>query len=420
VRRLLTVAGALVLLAGIAAGVYEAKNPYGGSVLGSAKVEYDARQSARPPAATDPIPVPMFGIEPQRLHVAAGKLRPPFHLDWVVGGTSLIEFPPSIGFRRLYYANAEGDLIGVSTRTGARAWIHRFGRCQAATPAVTGAFRGAVYAVFLGRKPCSKSATDGALVAVAAGINRVHWQRHLGASETSPLVLRGRVYVGTWTGNVYSINVTTGKVDWTFRAGGAVKDGIAYDRGTLFFGAYDGYLYAVRASDGKLVWRSPSDRSIIGRHGTFYSTPAVAYSRVYIGSTDHNVYSYGERTGKVRWVFQTGGYVYGSPAVWDGRVFVGSYDGNLYALDAATGAKVWSFHADGAISGSATVVDGIVYFGTLHGHTYGLDARTGKLVWQFHDGRFSPVVTDGHRLYVVGWSKIFAFSPLHARASTGG
>ena len=58
-----------------------------------------------------------------------------------------------------------------------------------------------------------------------------------------------------------------------------------------------------------------------------------------------------------------------------------------------------------------TVVDGIVYFATVKRRTYGLDARTGKEVWTYPDGAFTPVVTDGKRLYVVGWGKLYAFSP---------
>ena len=29
----------------------------------------------------------------------------------------------------------------------------------------------------------------------------------------------------------------------------------------------------------------------------------------------------------------------------------------------------------------------------------------------YPDGAFTPVVTDGKRLYVVGWAKLYAFSP---------
>jgi outer membrane protein assembly factor BamB len=159
---------------------------------------------------------------------------------------------------------------------------------------------------------------------------------------------------------------------------------------------------------------------LFGDHGTFYSTPAVAYSRVYLGSTDGHVYSFGEHSGKLRWTHGTGGYVYGSPAVWRHRVYVGSYDHNFYAFDAATGDVLWKFHANGPISGSGTVVDGVVYFATLSRRTYGLDARTGKELWTYPDGSFTPVVTDGTKLYMVGWGKVYAFQPRRLQARKSG
>jgi outer membrane protein assembly factor BamB len=412
-RRLLVLAAILILAGAIGASYYESTHRFGGSVLGTSTEFEPTRTVAPPPAGS--IVSPMFGGEAQHLHVGVGKVRPPFHLDWISGGTSLVEFPPAIAFHYLYYAALDGNLIAVSTRNGRRLWTLPVGRCEAAGPAVNRLGRGSVYEAFLNKEPCgrgSAQAGDGELVVVAAGRRPIsRWTRHLGATETSPLIVGNRVYVGDYDGVVYALNAGDGKTVWTFKADGAVKGAIAYDRGRLFFGAYDGRLYALRASDGKLLWRAESNRDWLGGHGTFYSTPSVAYSRIYLGSTDGHVYSFGERSGKLRWSYKTGGFVYGSPAVWHGRIFVGSYDHWFYALNAATGAVLWKFRANGPISGSATVVDGIVYFATLKRRTYGLDALTGKQVWTWPDGAFTPVVTDGKRLYVVGWAKVYAFSP---------
>jgi outer membrane protein assembly factor BamB len=412
-RRLLVVAGVLIVLAGAGTAYYLSKHRFGGSIKGSS-VEYDPARIATPPRP-GPIVSPMFGGEPQHLHVGIGRVRPPFRRDWVSGGSSLIEFPPAVAFHYLYYASLNGNFIAVSTRNGLRLWTVHVGRCEAASPAVSDLYRGTVVEAFLNRQPCGRGAAragDGLLLAVATGpSHRLRWSKRIGASETSPLIVGNRVYVGDAEGNVYCLRNLDGATLWTFRAGGAVKGAVAYDRGRVFFGAYDGRLYALRASDGKLLWRAQSNRDWFGRHGTFYSTPSVAYSRIYLGSTDGHVYSYGERSGKLRWAYDTRGYVYGSPAVWRGRVFVGSYDHTFYALDAATGALLWKYHADGPISGSPTVVDGIVYFATVVHRTYGLDARTGKQVWTYPDGSFTPVVTDGQKLYMVGWGKVYAFSP---------
>jgi outer membrane protein assembly factor BamB len=419
-RRLLVVAGLVILLGGGAAAWYVSQHRYGSDVRGST-TEFDSTETVPAVRPAEPIVSPMFGGGPQHLHVGVGHVRPPFRRDWVSGGTALVEFPPAIAFHYLYYASLNGNLIAVSTRNGRRLWTVHVGRCEAASPAANRLGRGSVFETFLNRHPCGRNAAqsgDGELLAVAAGpSHRIRWTKHLGASETSPLLVGSRLYVGDAEGEVYCLRGVNGKTVWTFHAGGAVKGAVAYDHGRVYFGAYDGRLYSLNAATGRLVWRTESPRDLFGRHGTFYSTPAVAYSRIYIGSTDGHVYSFGERSGKLRWSHGTGGYVYGSPAVWSGRVLVGSYDHYFYAFDAATGDVLWKFHADGPISGSATVVDGLVYFATLNRRTYALDARTGKQVWTYPDGGFTPVVTDGKRLYLVGWAKVYAFSPRRTGSS---
>jgi outer membrane protein assembly factor BamB len=169
-------------------------------------------------------------------------------------------------------------------------------------------------------------------------------------------------------------------------------------------------VYALDARTGKLLWKAGAQHRL-GNRGTFYSTPAAAYGRVYIGSTDGKVYSFGASTGKLRWAQGTGGYVYSSPAVWRRRVYVGSYSQKLICFDAATGDEKWSFYARGPISGSPTIVNGVVYFATLKERTYALDARTGRQLWQFPDGKYTPVVADAKRLYLVGYARIYGMVP---------
>jgi outer membrane protein assembly factor BamB len=79
----------------------------------------------------------------------------------------------------------------------------------------------------------------------------------------------------------------------------------------------------------------------------------------------------------------------------------------LYALDAATGDVRWRFRANGPISGSPTVINGVVYFATLKERTYALNARTGKVLWTFPDGKYTPVVADPERVYLVGHARVY-------------
>ncbi|HEY6963527.1 MAG TPA: PQQ-binding-like beta-propeller repeat protein [Gaiellaceae bacterium] len=409
-RKLVAAAALLVLIAiGAAAALYLYNKHLQHGVQGSSTVEFTPTAAPKAPKlrTRSKIEWDQFGDGPQRTHVGpATKLKRPFRVRWVAGGSSLLEFPPAVGYGRLYIANAGGDLIALNAQTGRRAWTVKTRRCVASSPALGRYELGTVYESFLGPHPCGRKKTAGEVIAVAAGSGDIRWRRTIGPTETSPLLVGRHLYVGDWRGHVYDLDARTGHVLWTATTRGAIKSAVARSGRRLFVGSYDGHVYCLDAKTGRQLWRASSDARLFG-HGRFYSSPAIAYGRVYIGSTDRRVYSYGATTGKRRWSYVTGGYVYGSPSVWDGRVYIGSYDGWFYGLDAATGRRVWRFHANGPISGSSTVLNGLVYFATLKGRTYALSTRTGKLVWTFGDGKYAPVTTDGRRLFLVGYAKVY-------------
>jgi len=413
VRRVLLALAALVVLAGGAVAAYVLyKRHQSRNIRGSSSVEFVTTEKARPrtPAELRQIPWPTYGRDEERQRVAVDiRLRPPFRRLWVAGGGSLLEFPPAVGYGRLYISNNSGSLFALSARTGRRAWVYVSHRCTAASPDVD---RSTVFASFMNRGPCNqtRSGLDGLVAALQVGNGKPRWTKRIGPTESSPLVANGRVYVGDWRGKVYALDERTGRIRWSFQTGDKVKGGVALSGNRLFVGSYDGHVYALNARTGRKIWRA-SGQPRLGSHGTFYSTPAVAYGRVYIGSTDGKVYSFGALSGKLRWSHGTGGYVYSSPAVWNRRVYAGSYDHTFYCFDAATGDVRWSFHANGPISGSPTVVDGVVYFATLAERTYALNAVTGKQLWSFPDGKYSPVVADRKRLYLVGYARVYGMVP---------
>jgi outer membrane protein assembly factor BamB len=253
----------------------------------------------------------------------------------------------------------------------------------------------------------------------------VRWSRKLPSrAESSPLVASGRVYFGTEDGTVYALRARDGAVRWRYKASGAVKGGLALDQGRLFFGDYGGHVQAIRQRDGSLIWKTSSAGTAFGlKAGNFYSTPAVAYGRVYIGSLDGFVYSFAASSGKLAWRHKTGGYVYSSPAVASvpgvgPTVYIGSYDGRLYAFDARSGSVRWAHNAGGKISGGPVVVGDLVFYSNLSRRsTAALGAATGKMVWSTGRGAFNPVISDGRRLYFLGYSSLFMLaSPKQAKS----
>jgi len=381
-------------------------------VRGSADTEFVETQepgaTTREEEVVNEEPWPTYGFDPARTRFAPDfQHRPPYRRLWNVSAGRLIEFPPVVAYGRVYFADTGGRFYAVDAETGKIVWKEALGRITAASPTVGD---GVVYQPLMNKPGEERESADGFLVALDAETGDEKWRFQAGVMESSPLLVDGAIYVGTFDHNLYALDAATGKKRWAFKTGDAVKGGPVLADGTIYFGSYDGKVYAVDARTGKRRWGSAAQGGLRGA-GNFYATPAVAYGRVFIGNTDGKVYAFGARSGNLLWSKSTGGYVYSSAALWNKTVFVGSYDKRLYALDAGTGDVRWSFDAKQSVSGPATVLSELVYFSTLGGRTFGLDARTGKRVWTFPDGRYGSVVADAERVYVTGHKTVYALEP---------
>jgi outer membrane protein assembly factor BamB len=337
-------------------------------------------------------------------------LAPPLRVGWRFQDYALLEFPPVIYDNTLYFEDYNGSAKAVSTINGRLIWERRLGTLAAASPGLDIRHRLAFF-VLLSRTPGAQAGENGLIAAVSMGTGQVVWSHDLPAgSESSPLVHGLSVFVGDQGGTVYSFRTYDGHLNWTFQASGAVKGGVAFAHDTIYFGDYGGHVYALNAATGREIWSAAPG-------GSIYSTPALAYGRVYVGNTDGGVEAFRADSGAPAWSDSTGAYVYASPAVADipglgPTVFIGSYDGNLYAYDAFSGALRWSHPAGGRIDGSATVLDNVVYYSDLGlDTTVGLDARTGRQVFSFPDGEFTPIVTDGKAIFLVGYSTVYQMLP---------
>ena len=400
-------AGLVVFLVALGLAGYLYRKHQGRDIRGSSSVEF---VQTEPKAAKEPVGViwPMYGYDAARLRAPLGfKVHPPFRRApvWTFRAHALLEFPPAIAYSRIYIVNNSGTVFALHQQSGKVLWKYRTHRCSAASPAVGNHL---VFVSLLNKPPCNAShGVDGKVIAFDAEAGRIRWQRTIGPSESSPLVADGMVIVGDWSHDIYAFTAASGNLRWHFKAGGLVKGAISQSGNRVYFGAYDTHVYALDLHTGKQIWRA-SSQPRIGRTGTFYANAAVAYGRVYIGATDGKMYSFGATTGKLRWSNGTGDFIYSSAAVWRGNVLVGSYDGYFYSFDAATGDVRWRFHAGAKISGSASVIDGVVYFSTLSGRTFGLNARNGKLVWSYPTGQYAAAVASKSRLYIIGYSKLYA------------
>jgi outer membrane protein assembly factor BamB len=425
-RRLLVGGGLLVIVLAVAIGLYIRDQNEPLKKRGSATEEFVTTEEPEPkppPKKRNPRPWPTYGYDSARQHISPYGHRPPYKRLWTIDAHDTLEFPPTVGYGRMYLAQQKGLFFALNAKTGLVDWRKSLGRCAASSPTIG---RGVVYQSYMHRVVCAQDqpGADGFVVAWDAQTGRERWRYKTAPVESSPLLHGGRLFFGAWDHDVHAINAKNGRRIWRFSADNQVNTSAAYWRGRIFIGDDSGTLYALSAKTGRELWRQHS-KSRFGAREFWYATPTVAYGRVYIGNTDGTMYVYGAKTGNLLWARPLGTYIYGAAAVYGRKVFVGTYDGKFYALDAATGDVRWQIDAGGAVHSAPTVMDGLVYYAICStcgeaasrfvargpDATYAVRARDGTPVWRFQAGKYAnPVIADEDRIYVTGRAHQFALA----------
>lgn len=408
-------------------------------IEGSATVEFIPETEPATTAATtaaaapDPVaPWPTYGFDSARTrHNPALEHRPPYTEQWVFRSRSLLEFPPVVAEGRLFVGQLRGRFYAVDTGTGGVIWEKDTGYCSAASPAFAD---GVVYAGFLADYPCPKGdfQDGGFVVAWDAASGDELWRVEMSPVESSPLVVDGVVYVASWDAKVHALDARTGATIWETELDAQIVASATWidpaqsgGRAAITIGTNGGSLYSLDAETGAINWQARSNENLGSGREYFYATPAVAYGRVFVGNTDGWMYAYGAASGNLLWAKQAGSYVYTAAAVADETVYIGTYDGWLIAYDAATGAEDWRLEMPGAIHGAPTLMAGLLYVSTCSGcgqngvreskrgpdATYAVDVTTRKVVWEFPAGKYSPIVADEERVYLVGTGVVFGLDP---------
>jgi polyvinyl alcohol dehydrogenase (cytochrome) len=211
-----------------------------------------------------------------------------------------------------------------------------------------------------------------------------------------PAIVAGRLFVGTDTGYIYSLDASTGCIYWSYRALAGVRNAMtigpiktnAGSRYAVFFGDLKATVYAIDAHDGREIWKQHIEEHFATR---VTAAPALYKGRLYVPIS-----------------------------AWEGfQARVLDYPcctavGSVSALDAATGRVIWKTYSiaehphptrrnargvqqwapAGAPIWNTPTIDArrrLLYVGTGDASTYpapatsdavlALDLRSGKVRW---------------------------------------
>lgn len=234
--------------------------------------------------------------------------------------------------------------------------------------------------------------TENVLSPSTVGHAVLKWSHDTGNRvSSSPAVVNGIVYVGSYDDRVFARRVTNGKVIWSYLTNDAVSSSPAVANGIVYVGAGDGNVYALVAATGRVAWAYWT-----GGYGV--SSPAVVNGIVYVAALGVNpgrIYALDAATGALLWERKTSGLLWGAPAIANGLAFESS-DQVLYAFRAMSGRLAWTYNVGNDIATEPTVANGIVYVGSMTREIHALDAMDGLPIWSADvSGSWSAAVDSG-------------------------
>lgn len=258
-----------------------------------------------------------------------------------------------------------------------------------------------------------------------------------GPVSATPVIAENTIYVGSYDGRLYALDLFTGERHWMYETGSAVPEpnlqiplGItgsaAVVDGIVYVGDAAAVVHAVDVPSGEARWTATVDTQ---PNASIWSSPVLAQGQVLVGVASvakepglrGSVVALDAETGEVLWQSYMvpkgadGAGVFAVPAVDvdRGRVYVGTQNaysptpapyGNpisVVALDLASVDLVWSFNAppgggdtaptdDVGFSASPQLfsaeIDGrqrqLVGEGQKSGEYWALDRESGEVVWQ--------------------------------------
>jgi outer membrane protein assembly factor BamB len=361
-----------------------------------------------------------FGLQKNRL-----PLKSPFNFDKTLNENPVLE--------RWY----EAYLVCMNATTGFEKWKTRLENEHfiRGSPAVA---EGKVYIT---------SGEDmfgpfGHLYCLDASTGSILWNFTLNGEEAcSPAVENGKVYASGWIlgensskiCKLFCLDAETGSEVFNTTLGiGDPVDAASIYNNRIYISvwddnAYETFLYCVNSLNGTIYWNKTLPGNFL------LSSPVIYNGKIFVISNTFdfkenlscNIECFDAITGAPQWNKYIEGFVniYSTPSVAYDRIYFSVSDefyeiGWLYCLDVTNGNIIWNklLTQEAVLYSSSAIADGKIYINSMgvwnmHGYLYCLDAMTGDGIWQYWllDPIYSsPAIASG-RLHLAARDYFYTF-----------
>ena len=245
-----------------------------------------------------------------------------------------------------------------------------------------------------------------------------------GADETSallrPAVLGDRIYVSDYNGRVSSLDIASGRSQWSVNLDTEISGGTGVGDGLVMVASSEGIVYALEQSDGTERWQKQINSEIL-------AAPQADQGVVIVFSQDGRVSALDSQNGDELWrvdsvkpLLTVRGNA--QPAIIDSVVLIGHDSGKVAAYRLTDGAALWIARVavpEGAnelqrmvdIDAAPLYANGLIYGLSFQGGIMAINPQTGRGNWFQESSSVNEIGLYGGTLGITDVDgKITAFS----------
>ena len=194
------------------------------------------------------------------------------------------------------------------------------------------------------------------------------------------------------------------KISLVHRDEASIFTRVGVDNDNVYFGNSLGYAKSVNISSGKVNWTYKTDASL-------FSRPAVAKNSVIIPTADKRLVWLNKKTGKTEFVWNADG-----PYVADGIIRGNTlYQGGsktFQAWDVKKHKLLWHFDSIFNYCQAEPAIDGNhIAFGAWDTYLRLLDTANGQLIWKWNNGKNINLFSPGNCVPVITPDKVIIVAP---------
>ncbi len=313
---------------------------------------------------------PTFGGNNQRSNVSSHILTPPLTPVWehdITGGIGTGS--PLVVDSFVIIGNLRGELYGINLFTGERkGWVN-LGDAIEGAPVTDG------NVVFAGVINSGET-----LIAYDLHEGKVRWRRSYGEIQVSLLLWENKLFFGTTAGRFYCVDRNKGDMVWEFQIPNnihrkGIRSSAALASGLVLFGADDGMVYSLDVETGKKQWSFSLNAPIV-------APISINGDRVFCGTLEGRFAVLSLSDGVLLWETDEGAALYASPGYTENEVLLTTTSGYVLSRGMNNGSVLWRKQLGSVINTSPVVSGQVAFVGTLDKHLYALNTRTGEIVWQ--------------------------------------